>query len=91
MKTDNSFVTDGVTGVSFDTDAIAAELLASIEDFSTADSIQYSFPFTDTPPTYDDSHTLIPLPTPTEATQPLSRQVMHREPIISGYPHRTCE
>ena len=36
-------VTEGVTGVSFDTDAIATELLAKIEDFSTADSIQYSF------------------------------------------------
>ena len=49
-------VTEGVTGVSFDTDAIAAELLAKIEDFSTADSIQYSFPFTETPPTYDSSY-----------------------------------
>lgn len=49
-------VTDGVTGVSFDTDAIAAELLAKIEDFSTADSIQYSFPFTETPSTYDSSY-----------------------------------
>lgn len=32
------------------------ELLAKIEDFSTADSIQYSFPFTETPPTYDSSY-----------------------------------
>ena len=45
-----------MTGVSFDTDAITAELLAKIEDFSTADSIQYSFPFTETPPTYDSSY-----------------------------------
>lgn len=48
-------VTEGVTGVSFDTDAIANELLAEIEDFSTADSIQYSFPFTETAPAYDSS------------------------------------
>ena len=34
----------------------ATELLAKIEDFSTADSIQYSFPFTETPPTYDSSY-----------------------------------
>ena len=48
-------VTEGVTGVSFDTDAIANELIAKIEDFSNADSFQYSFPFTETAPTYDSS------------------------------------
>lgn len=45
-------VTEGVTGISFDTDAIANELLAQIEDFSTADDIQYTFPFTQTDPQY---------------------------------------
>ena len=63
-------VTEGVTGVSFDTDAIATELLAKIEDFSTADSIQYSFPFTETPPTYDSSYLISHRPH-SEATQPL--------------------
>ena len=48
-------VTEGVTGVSFDTDAITNELLTQIEDFSTADAIQYSFPFTETAPAYDSS------------------------------------
>lgn len=48
-------VTEGVTGISFDEEAIVNELLAQIEDFSTADSIQYSFPFTETPPDYDSS------------------------------------
>lgn len=48
-------VTEGVTGISFDTDAIANELLAQIEDFSTADDIQYTFPFTETAPAYDSS------------------------------------
>ncbi len=48
-------VTEGVTGISFDTDAIANELIAKLEDFSNADSLQYSFPFTETAPTYDSS------------------------------------
>lgn len=48
-------VTEGVTGIAFDTDAIANELIAKMEDFSTADDIQYSFPFTETAPTYDSS------------------------------------
>ena len=48
-------VTEGVTGVSFDTDAIANELIAKLEDFSNADSFQYSFPFTETAPAYDSS------------------------------------
>ena len=48
-------VTEGVTGIAFDTDAIANELIAKMEDFSTADAIQYSFPFTETVPTYDSS------------------------------------
>ncbi len=45
-------VTEGVTGIAFDSDAIANELIAKIEDFSNADSIAYSFPFTETAPTY---------------------------------------
>ena len=48
-------VTEGVTGIAFDTEAICTSLLAQMKDFSTAEDIRYSFPFTETPPAYDSS------------------------------------
>ena len=45
-------VTEAVNGIAFDTEAIYNELLAQISDYSTADPISYTFPYTETPATY---------------------------------------
>ena len=45
-------VTEAVNGIAFDTEAIYNELLALISDFSTADPISYTFPYTETPAQY---------------------------------------
>lgn len=52
----NGFVvTEGVNGVSFDTEAIITAICAKVGDFSTADAISYSFPFHDEPATYNSA------------------------------------
>lgn len=48
-------VTEAVNGISFDTDAICDSIIAQLEDFSTADELRYSFPFTETPATYNSA------------------------------------
>lgn len=45
-------VTEAVNGIAFDTEAIYNELTGMINDFSTADPINYTFPYTETPATY---------------------------------------
>lgn len=42
-------VTEAVNGIAFDTEAIYNELTGLINDFSTADPINYTFPYTETP------------------------------------------
>ena len=49
---DQFVVTEAVNGIAFDTESIYNELLAQITDYSTADSISYTFPYTETPATY---------------------------------------
>lgn len=45
-------VTEAVNGIAFDTEAIYNELLTLISDSATADPINYTFPYTETPATY---------------------------------------
>ena len=49
---DQFVVTEAVNGIAFDTESIYNELLAQITDYSTADSISYTFPYTETPAAY---------------------------------------
>lgn len=49
---DQFIVTEAVNGIAFDTEAIYNELLAQIGDYSNADPISYTFPYTETPATY---------------------------------------
>lgn len=49
-------VTEAVNGISFDVNTIYNELVALISDFSTADPISYTFPYTETPAVYNSSH-----------------------------------
>ena len=53
QRVDAQFVvTEAVNGIAFDTEAIYNELLSLIDDFSTADPINYTFPYTETPAQY---------------------------------------
>ena len=49
---DQFVVTEAVNGIAFDAEAIYNELLALITDYSTAEAINYTFPYTETPATY---------------------------------------